>query len=263
MLISHFKEYVMRELKNKVLILVALAITAGSIYELNNASEDAQQQLQISSNDLSQHLKRLKKEIIDAQKAQKVWDSGVKDHFKDRSGIKIKDASLVLEQLKDTFKLKNVTINITNPENKADGQQFKFAKILYSNGTIIFDANTDIDTFKFVETFIKEITGFVQVKSLTVSRPRDSAEKLINDIESGFLEGIVKVKMDFIWLDIQDVQAVSNAPNTQPAVVGAPKANQPKPGPAIQSSTTQPLEAEQPLEAAQPLGQPISSEGGP
>ena len=206
MLIKHLQSYAVRELKNKILLLIILVLALSIIYFYNSKTVEEERKLSTSSKDLLNKLAVLKNDISSAQKALKVWESGVNKRFKDRNGIKIKDANKVLEELKAVFKLKNITINLTNPEKRIDGPQSNTIKVVYSYGTLNFANNTDIDTFRFIDTFIKDIPGFIQVKNLEITRPKEDEAKLIQEIESGHLDnGIVKIKMEFVWLDIQDI----------------------------------------------------------
>lgn len=214
MQINHLKAYIFKALKTSVIITSFLTSLSCLIYTLICTSQKSVQELDDSSKKLSKTLKEMQKSITEAQKAENIWKSGVNSRFAHRSGINLKQANIAFEKLKTTFKLKNVKINISNPVEKLYTVKSEYTKIMYSTGSIIFDANTDIDVFKFINTFIKQTPGFIQPRKLTITRPSGGAEKLIFDIESGQIQKIINVNMDFVWLDVQDVK--NDEPPAQP-----------------------------------------------
>ncbi len=207
MLLNHLKAYVYGELKNKLIIVIALITMLSIINALNNSLENEQKNIEINSKSTTKKLASLKNEIVSTQKAQKLWEEGVSEKFQERTGMKVKELNKILEQLKESYKLKNLIVNLTNPERKKENINLEFSKIMYSVGNISFESLTDIDVFKFIETFHKEIPGFIQIKSLETIRNKGKIENALKEIESGKIAGLINYRMEFIWLDVEDINS--------------------------------------------------------
>jgi hypothetical protein len=204
MLVKHLQSYIYKELRFKAIILSAFIAIMAVLVIYNQTAVSNQDKVEQEAKKLQNDLSSIKKSISDSEISLKMWDTGIKGILKDRSGIKIKVASKLLEQLKTTYKIKELTINLSNPEERTDIIPTKFSKIVYTNGTMTFKAYTDIYVYKFVQGMIDQLPGFIQIKSLTLTT--ETSTDLIADITSGKLDTLVKAKLEFIWQDLQDIQ---------------------------------------------------------
>ena len=203
MLVKHLQSYIYKELRFKAIILSVFIAVIVVLVIYNQAAISDQEKVEQEAKKLQNDLSTIKKNISDSEVSLKLWDTGIKGILKDRSGIKIKVASKLLEQLKSTYKIKDLTINLSNPEERDDIIPTKFSKVVFTNGTMTFKAYTDIYAYKFVQSMINELPGFIQIKSLTLTT--ETSADLIADITSGKLDTLVKAKLEFIWQDLQDV----------------------------------------------------------
>ena len=100
----------------------------------------------------------LKAKLNLATTALTAWEDTIQKQHSDRPGLKIKETQALLEQLKQTYRISNVTINLSNPEKRTDIQS-KYVNIEYSIINLSFDAYTDIDAFLFLNTFTQQMPG--------------------------------------------------------------------------------------------------------
>lgn len=204
MLVKHLQSYIYKELRFKVIILSAFIAIMAILAIYNQTAVSDQEKVEQEAKKLQNDLSSIKKSISESESSLRIWDTGIKGILKDRSGIKIKVASKLLEQLKTTYKIKDLTINLSNPEERNDIIPIKFSKVVYTNGTMTFKAYTDIYAYKFIQSMVKELPGFIQIKSLTLTT--ETSTDLIADITSGKLDTLVKAKLEFIWQDLQDIK---------------------------------------------------------
>jgi len=203
MLVKHLQSYIYKELRFKATVLSAMIAIITVLVIYNQTAISSQEKVEQEAKKLQNDLSTIKKNISDSEVSLKIWDGGIKSILKDRSGIKIKVANKLLEQLKATYKIKELSINLSNPEERSDFTTTKFSKIVYTNGTMTFKAFTDLYAYKFVQSFINDLPGFIQIKSLTLST--ETSADIIADITSGRLDTLVKAKLEFIWQDLQDI----------------------------------------------------------
>lgn len=204
MLVKHLQSYIYKELRLRVTLLVTMAAILIFLSIYNQSSLNEQDKVEKESKKLQNDLSIVKKNISDSESSLKLWDNGIKGILKDRSGIKIKPASKILDQLKTTYKIKELVISLSNPEERNDVAATKFTKVVFTNGSMTFKAYNDIYAYRFIDSFVKELPGFIQIKSFAITA--EPSTDYINDITTGKLDTLTKAKVDFIWQDLQDVK---------------------------------------------------------
>jgi hypothetical protein len=175
-----------------------------ALFLYNAAILNEQTKIENEAKKLKDDLSSIKKNISDSQLSLKIWNNGIKSILTDRSGIKIKLASKILEQLKDTYKVKDLAISLSNPEVRTDIIPTQFSKLVFTNGTMTFRAYTDIYAYQFINSFVTQLPGFIQIRSLTLVS--ESSTDYLSDINTGKLDTLVKAKLEFIWQDMQDIK---------------------------------------------------------
>jgi hypothetical protein len=206
MLTGYLKTYALKELKMKVMLLIIMIAILVIMYMYSKTSN-------VKEIDIEKEYKRVQNDVSEVENtinisldSIKTWKAEAKNVLKDRSGIKVKIVGKIIDELKDDNHLRNLNITLSAPEVRRNLRSSKYSQVVFSTGSINFNAYTDIDVFNFINKFLKGMPGFIHIKALSLT----SAGKLdkVTSIED--INKLVTVKLDFLWQDIQDIQVGSN-----------------------------------------------------
>lgn len=225
MLPKHLRGFAYRRLQGRVVVFLvcSLFLALFLYYHYYTASTEDQSKLELKV--IQNTLNGLKNKILKSERSLKLWNEKVRKEHSDRSGIKIKQAKTILDDLKKTHQISNLVINLSNPEVRQDFQDAKFCNITYTEMGMSFSSFTDIDTYRFLNSSLHEIPGHIQVKSLTITAVPVVDDALIDNIAAGRFTDVVNVRVDLLWQDIIDKAA--NAP-AKPGQIKASTQAKPK-----------------------------------
>ena len=117
---KHLNRYAVDQLKIKLtlfILILGLFITL-VYYQTSNSSAEKKFKQQASS--LKQKVQSKNNYLIDSEKAVKKWNDEIIKRNPDRTGLKIEEFRALLDDLKDSFNLSNLKINLLAPSNRED-----------------------------------------------------------------------------------------------------------------------------------------------
>lgn len=201
---KHLNRYAVDQLKIKLtlfILILGLFITL-VYYQTSNSSAEKKFKQQASS--LKQKVQSKKNYLIDSEKAVKKWNDEIIKRNPDRTGLKIEEFRALLDDLKDSFNLSNLKINLLAPSNREDVGNLKHIHLRNTTIKITFDAFTDIEVYKFISSIVNELPGYVQIDDLTINATNKIDESVAASISELGSRDIVKANLSIIWHDIDD-----------------------------------------------------------
>lgn len=208
MIVKHIKGYVVNQLKYKVILFAicfAINATLGFYYFTNQGQEN---KFRADTKSLQSEIESTRDKIVKATYAIDRWNDKVKFYHETRTGLKLDYIRRAIEQLREIYKIKSLTINLSTPTLRHDIIGAKFIDIEYSAVTMTYSTFTDLDAYRFLLALLSEFPGYTQVKSFTISSIQDLTQDILSGIEKGTAKDIVTVRVDILWQDLSDKKEV-------------------------------------------------------
>jgi hypothetical protein len=166
---------------------------------------------------LNEKLIAMSRKMQEAKEAYKLWETLNKQHKK-REGLKIDEAKKLFDSLQEKFYLSTpVKIDLSTPIELQDKYKTESVAVIQSTVKLDFRGLTDEYLINVVEYLLKNIPGFVQVKSFTIMKSINSIDNIIiNKIKSGERPELANGSITFDWRDFKDIpklQPPANQPN--------------------------------------------------
>ncbi len=233
MLPKHLRSFAFRKLQGRIVafLIASFVFALFAYYNYFTAGTEDKSKLELKV--IQNTLNGLKSKILKSEFSLKLWNDRVRKEHSDRSGIKVKQAKIILDDLKKVHQISNLVINLSNPEIRQDFQDAKFCNITYTEMGMTFSSFTDLDAYSFLNSSLHEIPGHIQVKALTLTAVPSIDDSVLNNIASGRFTDVVNVKVELLWEDIMDKTAANplKAPAKQPPGKPAAQPAQTKPIP--------------------------------
>lgn len=200
---KHIRKYALKRLITPIILLVIMLaaylfstqILTGNEEYKHKIKEDLQA-LNTSSSEVQNKLNISKTALI-------AWNETIKKKYAQREGLRIRQAQLVLDKLKKTYKVANTAIKFSKAERRKDIES-KFVDIEYSIGDLSFDAITDLEAMMFIEDFLDKMPGVLILKKINLTSAEQLNSSVIQDLSGGGKKGLITVKIDFLWQDMVD-----------------------------------------------------------
>ena len=204
MLPRHLKGFAFSSLKTLALIFIVLTFWLIAMVYYQNSSMESESEEKQKLRSLQESFEALKNKAKISESALKIWDEKAKKKHSDRSGLKVKEVKVLLEDLRKANNVNNLVITLSTPELRSDFQDAKYASIVYSDVSLTFSVFNDVNAMRFINRFINEIPGQARVKTLNLTAVPKVDDTLLADIAAGKFFDVVNVKVDILWQDIVD-----------------------------------------------------------
>lgn len=197
------KKFISQAIKSGIMIL-GCAIAFSAAYYFYQSSEDSIKSLKTRDSQLKRKIVELKSNNSSAgtklAKFEKLQSDGkIKPLELNRKRI-----SNLLSQLSDIYRINNVNINI-NPLKERTGAPFtqESGTIVTTNITLTFDSPSDVHAFAFIEKLTQEFPGYLNMKTLAVSRTGEVSEDTVRSLLKGGRANFIKNSVNFGWLGLR------------------------------------------------------------
>lgn len=208
MIVKHLKSYAVNQLKYKtILFAICLAIT-GALSGYYYTNQGQQDKYKADTKSLQAEIEKTKEKISKASYAIDRWNDKVKLYHTTRTGLKLDYIRRAIEQLREIYKIKTLTINLSTPALRQDIIGGKFIDIEHSTVSMTYSTFTDLDAYRFLLALMSEFPGYAQVKSFTITGVSDLTQDVLSGIEKGTAKDIVSVKVEIMWQDLSDKKEV-------------------------------------------------------
>jgi hypothetical protein len=208
--------------RSAVYALILGCVTGITIY-LGTIDTQVNEKHNFLKNDiasLSRKLQGLSEKALEFSESAKIWETFPKDQ-QNLQGLRINSAKDLLDKLQEQYKLSNVKLSFSKPEDVvSDDYKTETVSVVSSEVNIDFSAIDDEYVFNFIGAILKDFPGYVQVNSLSVTRSKDVAKDVLMMIAAGEKASLVDVKIAFLWKDLKYKGPSSAAANAE----GAPPA---------------------------------------
>ncbi len=154
--------------------------------------------LKNDTSSLNKKLEGLSKKALEFTESIKVWEK-LDDESKTLAGLRINYAKDLLDKLKDQYRLSNVNISFSKPEELKDGYISDTIIVVSSDVSIQFSAITDEYLFGFVDSLLTQYPGYIQVKTFSVTKSKNITKDVLTQIAAGESPALVDGKIDFAW----------------------------------------------------------------
>ncbi len=241
MLVKHIHAYALERLKYlaTLLTIVIILFTILASYLYTNKGSELNYKTEAQT--LQSQLGDIKNKINISTAAINEWEKNVRKKHLSRDGLQVDFVKILVKKLEGKYRVRGVNAVLSNPELRKDFTDNAFTNIQVSNISLAFVAYIDTDAYNFIDEFIKEMPGYLQVKNASFVGVNEINEEILMGIERGDTRDIVSVKVDLLWQDFQDKPEIaaeikakmpksdvnSGASSTpQPTVAGANSASQ-------------------------------------
>jgi hypothetical protein len=185
-------------------LLIIVCVVSICIY-LGSVEKTVQEKHDWLKNDISQLSRKLDGLSIKAKEfaeAAKMWE-GLSDEQKKLQGMKINNAKDLLDKLKDQYKLVDVKISFSKPDELKEVYISDTIAVVSSEVSIDFKGMTDEFILGFVADILNQFPGYIQVTSLSITRAREVTKGDLEKIATGEYQGLAEGKIVFSWRDLK------------------------------------------------------------
>lgn len=185
---------------------------------------------------LTRKLEGLNRKTLEFSDAVRVWDE-LTEGQKQLQGLQLTEAKALLEKWQAQFKLSDVNISFSKPEEsggikdpaggKVIGKKdtepsapaVSAVKVMSSDVSISLKALSDEYVYQFIDALQHQFPGYVRIKTFTLTQETPVSKEVIQRIAEGEAVPIVSGNIDFSWRDLQYIPAESA--DHPPSVNGA------------------------------------------
>lgn len=134
------------------------------------------------------------------------------ENKKDLVGLQITKAQEIIEKYKNEFLIIDMNSEFARPESLNEEFKRENAEVVSSKITINFKSINDVYALSFVGNILNDIPGYVTINKFVINRKSDVSDEILYNISQGKLVGLVDVKMELDW---RDLQQLSTRPSNQ------------------------------------------------
>ena len=132
MLLANFKKYAISELRGTVILISVLIIAMGAVLHFNYQFVKEKKNLDREVRELKQKLSDIKNATQKSKKVLGVWSNLDKSLHSKREGMKVEQASKIINELQEANQITNLNISFSNPRLRADREK----KDKFSEGAV-------------------------------------------------------------------------------------------------------------------------------
>lgn len=187
-------------------ILLVELVIAGTLYVLIDGKKKQQsERLDWLVNDIQKsksNLSRLKSRAKEYSEAIVIWDN-TPEHKRSLVGIRINPAKELLEELSDTYRFSKTNITFSKPAQEDSDLDRPTVAIISSDISMTFNAITDEQVFRFIETLDKRSPGMIQLKSISLNLDGEITKDLLEAIAAGERPELVRGSINMVWRNLK------------------------------------------------------------
>lgn len=195
-----------KRLVKKIIVFASIIVISGvSIFLLFHFKEKfsvEERTVESAIKKLKNDKNTLKKSLEQFEGQLKIWQSMTETERK-LNGLRISDAKTKLNELTSRYSLFEVNISFSTPEAIQENFDIENITVNTSTMTISFNAFSDLYALQFIESLTNEFPGYIQIRSLAVSRSSDIDKEKIANIANGNDIEIVRGSVELIWNDLK------------------------------------------------------------
>lgn len=186
------------------------------VFSYNLSNTGSEKKYKDESDNLEKKVRELKEYIEKSDNAIKLWNDEIKFKHADRPGLKVEAFRKLVEELKNTYGIDDLKVDLLTPEPRNDLGQLKYITVRSSNLSLGFSALTDIDVYQFLISLINQTPGYLQIKGISIQAIPEISNDVARSIASSGSKEVVTVKADLVWQDIQDLDSAATSASTAP-----------------------------------------------
>lgn len=202
--LKHINGYAIQRLKIKlsVFILAAGLFMTLFYYELSNSGSEEEFKKQAVT--LKQKVQNTKQYLHKSSVFVDKWNQQIINKNPDRVGLKLEEFRALLDDLKNSYNLRDLQVNLQAPSNREDIGNLKYVSLRYTTVSITFNAFTDIEVYKFIAALQNELPGYVQIKEFNINAANTVDINVANTIATQGAQNIISARLNIVWHDIDD-----------------------------------------------------------
>ncbi|RZI45426.1 hypothetical protein EDM53_05290 [Rickettsiales endosymbiont of Peranema trichophorum] len=134
--------------------------------------------------------------------------TGLQERHVTTSGLKIEYAKSIIDQLRQSYLINNLEVNISSPVLRRDVLK-KYVGLEYSEVAINFGTYVDIEALQFIDELVNKMPGIVHITRLRIVRlDTPITEQIL--IRKEAKKDMVQVKLNLIWHDLKSIISGQN-----------------------------------------------------
>ncbi|MGE0754440.1 MAG: hypothetical protein AB7L92_04700 [Alphaproteobacteria bacterium] len=202
-------------------IVIALMVLGGLLYFLSTwheEKESANRGLQTQLTSLQNEMQSLSNKYTSWRQNNALYEEALQKSKNNQLSLNPNAIRAFFKRYKDEFMLSEVNLRMA-PMVELEGPEFKknTASMVYSEVNVEFEALTDLDVFRVLDSIEREFGGKVKMLSVAVTRHEAVAQKVLRQIAVDGSAKMVSAKVRFLWMGINQTDPQTPAPTAAPA----------------------------------------------
>lgn len=215
MYVDHLKRNLLKQVLYSGIIVAALA---GSYVLFDEKSTQLKEELRKHQSEIQQQKQKIETLLLqqkDFRESAKLWEQ-LSDDSKKLEGLRIEEGRLLLEELKDDYKLGSLDIKVTPPTELSGAYKTETSTIMSSKVNLSYTAISDQYALSFLDALLTRMPGYIQISNFSIRRDSDFSAAIIESIYNGQLPALVSVSLEFQWQDLKSTATTHiEAPGTE------------------------------------------------
>ncbi len=213
-------------IKRVAISAVMLILTLAAYYYIENyritmAEKEAKVQRNVSN--LNSQITEFDRKYKEFKEASKLWEK-LNNTQKKRAGLQINTVQDFLEELKQEYKIIELNVNMSKPEELKDSYRTTTTVVVSSIVEINFRAISDEYVLSFISTLMNDLPGYVKVLSFRINRENELTPEMLQQLQKGTLVPLINGDIRLQWRDLKDITKKKEVapPAPPPAATPAP-----------------------------------------
>lgn len=210
MLPKEINAYIVGKLKGHLAFFVVMLVLLVVSFYLKQSGDAQAIKFKAQADSLKAQLIMLTAKVSKYENDLKYWNSNLSNIYNERTGLKLDFAKKKIDDLKFTYNIRDVNVNLTTPQIRDNFKELEHIDMQYSTVTIAYQTYTDIDAVRFMNALSQQLPGIVRFSSLTMSAISSINEQILDTTDplKPRIKSIVSAKMDLVWHDFADKSKV-------------------------------------------------------
>jgi hypothetical protein len=200
---KNLRSYAFKNLTKIIFWNIAVVLLYAVLYYYSGDKEVNHNQASSTLESLKSESNQVKTKVSNVKTALIKWNETIKKEHSNRSGLKIKQAQAVIEQLKELYKLNKFSLKFSAPEKRLDIDS-KFVDVQYTIISIGFATHTDVNAMLFLSNLLKQMPGHVRLQTLEMKAKEKIDDATLLNISGGRDVDLVNVNINLLWQDMLD-----------------------------------------------------------
>lgn len=202
--VTQLKNRIITQAVKSGIMILGCAIALSVAYYFYQTSEENRKDLTIRESQLKQKIIELEANNNSAANTLKTYRELQQQAKIKPLDLNRKQISNLIGRLSDAYRINNVNINIgTVREQKTEPFQHNTGTIITTDISIDFDSPSDIHAFAFIEDLIQDFSGYLNMKTLNISRTGEVSEDTLRSLLKGGRANFIKTSVRFEWLGVR------------------------------------------------------------